>query len=115
MFQNYLFHYWRINNHYLFYLLQEQPSFFNEEIGEISLSTVARSTHNTSEHLKTVKLKENFPFVSKIQEAETFFGITLPSKTKKDGSPFTAPPDNADSEVVLRGKLPSALREIEVT
>ena len=114
MFQNYLFHYWRINNHYLFHLLQKQPTFFNEEIGEISLSTVARSTHNTSEHLKTEKLKENFPFVSKIQEAETFFGITLPFKTRKDGSPFTTPPENADSEVVLRGKLPSALREIEI-
>ena len=77
------------------------------------MSTVARSTHETSEHLHTVKLKENFPFVSKIQEAEKFFGVTLPSKTTKDGRPFQTE-ENLDSEVVFRSKLPQALQNIEV-
>ncbi len=80
LFQNFLFYYWKSNNHLLSKLLYTVPNFFNEEIGEISLSTVARSTHNTSQQWKTLKLKENFPLISKVRQAADFFGVKMPFK-----------------------------------
>ncbi len=80
LFQNLLFSYWEKTDHFLAALLHSVPNFFNEEIGEISLSTVARSTRTSFEHCKTLKLKQNYPFVSKIREASDFFGIKLPFK-----------------------------------
>ena len=110
LFQNFLFKYWNDTNHLLSSLLHTFSNFFNEEIGEISLSTAARSVKNSGESIKSDKLMENFPFVSKIRQAANFFGVALPFK--HDFVKETNTVEENPSAVVLKAKLVIYLNKI---